>query len=195
MSRTVIQRRCFLSRSPWDKVSDTPYSISKLRATLKKTPFFAKVSASAWDKAWVVDSRPVGSGEAALKYLAPYVFRVAISNNRILNLEHNKVTFRYREGDSGKWRTAKLPAEEFIRRFLQHVLPKGFVKVRYFGLFAPGNRHRLTVAQTLLPVSPSPPATLASEIPGSDPTTACPRCGKPLILLHALPPTARSPPR
>jgi hypothetical protein len=174
----------------------------QFRAALKKTPFFAKVPSLAWDKAWVVDSRPVGTGEAALKYRgalwAPYVFRVAISNNRILKLENDKVTFRYREGDSGKWRTATLPAEEFIRRFLQHVLPKGFVKVRYFGLFAPSNRHRLTLAQALLATFTSPTAALAPQAQTADSTAAkiipCPRCGNPLTLLHAIPPTARSPP-
>jgi len=171
----------------------------KFRNALKKTPLFAKLNAAVWDKAWVVDSRSVGSGEAALKYLAPYVFRVAISNNRILKVENDRVTFRYREGDSGKWRTAKLPAEEFIRRFLQHVLPKGFVKVRYFGLFAPGNRHRLKLAQALLPIPtahPLPPATecqTTAPLPLTSPT--CPTCGKPLTLLNAILSTARSPPR
>lgn len=170
----------------------------KFRAALKKTKLFATVPSSAWDKAWVVDSRQVGTGEAALKYLAPYVFRVAISNNRILKVENDKVTFRYREGDSGKWCTATLPAEEFIRRFLQHVLPKGFVKVRYFGLFAPGNRQRLKLAQALLPASAPSSSTLAPEPHSSNQITtnviSCLRCGNPLTLLHAIPPTARSPP-
>lgn len=169
------------------------------RAALKKSPLFAKIHASAWDKAWVVDSRPVGTGEAALKYLAPYVFRVAISNNRILNVENDQVTFRYREGDSGKWRTAKVTAEEFIRRFLQHILPKGFVKVRYFGLFAPGNRHRLKLAQALLPIPSVVSVTSTTEslspVPLSPQSIPCPTCGKPLTLLLTLPPTARSPPR
>lgn len=172
----------------------------KFRNALKKTPLFAKVHAAVWNKAWVVDSRPVGTGEAALKYLAPYVFRVAISNNRILKVENDQVTFRYREGDSGKWRTAKLSAEEFIRRFLQHVLPKGFVKIRYFGLLAPGNRQRLKLAHALLPmITAQPPSTTASECQTSLPlplhSPTCPACGKPLTLLNPILPFARSPPR
>jgi hypothetical protein len=171
----------------------------KFKAALKKTKHFANVPTSVWGKAWVVDARPVGTGEAALRYLAPYVFRVAISNNRILKLENDKVTFRYKEGDSGKWRSATLPAEAFIHRFLQHVLPKGFVKVRYFGLFAPGNRHRLKLAQSLLPLPSLPPSSPPEECLHSDQTQTklipCPRCGAPLTLLHSLPPTARSPPR
>lgn len=165
----------------------------KFMAALKKTKLVANASSALWEKGWVVDSRPVGTGEAALKYLAPYVFRVAISNNRILKLENNLVTFRYKEGDSGKWRTTKVSAEEFIRRFLQHVLPKGFVKIRYFGFFAPGNRKRLKLAQLLLP---TPASSLSTSLPVTPATAiACPRCGKPLTLLHAIPATARSPPR
>ena len=82
--------------------------------------------------------KPVGNGRTVLKYLAPYVFRVALSNRRLLKLENNKVTFLYRATDTGQLKLCTLAAEEFIHRFLQHVLPKGFVKVRYFGFFAPG---------------------------------------------------------
>ena len=69
-----------------------------------------------------------------MKYLAPYIFRVAISNNRIVKLADQQVTFRYQATDTGKIKTCALSVEEFIRRFLQHILPKGFVKVRYHGL-------------------------------------------------------------
>lgn len=168
----------------------------KFKAALRKSTLLAKVSSAVWGKAWVVDSRPVGTGEAALKYLAPYVFRVAISNNRILNVEQDKVTFRYREGDSGRWRTATLPAEEFIRRFLQHVLPKGFVKVRYFGLFAPGNRHRLHQAQALLGASAAlsvAPLAGTQQLPQPKAMT-CPHCGAPLTCVRVILATARSPP-
>jgi hypothetical protein len=79
----------------------------------------------------------------ALKYLAPYIFRVAISNNRLIKLENNQVTFRYRDTQSGKEKRCTLGAEEFIRRFLQHVLPRNFVKVRYYGLFSPSLRKKL----------------------------------------------------
>jgi hypothetical protein len=168
----------------------------KFKAALKKSTLFAKVSSAVWGKAWVVDSRPVGTGESALKYLAPYVFRVAISNNRILNVEHDKVTFRYREGDSGRWRTATLPAEEFIRRFLQHVLPTGFVKVRYFGLFAPGNRHRLQQARALLGASTAPAVAPVADTqqPPQPKAMTCPHCGAPLTCVRVIPATARSPP-
>ena len=83
-----------------------------------------------------MNGQPVGNGLTALRYLAPYIFRVAISNNRIIKLADGKVMFRYRASDTGKLRTCTLPAEEFIRRFLQHVLPKGFVKMRYYGFLS-----------------------------------------------------------
>jgi len=73
-------------------------------------------------------------GKKALKYLAQYVFRIAISNNRIISLENQKVAFKYKESKTKLWKTMTLEVEEFIRRFLQHVLPGGFVKVRYYGL-------------------------------------------------------------
>ena len=103
---------------------------AKSRDALRKTDTdcFAQVPAAVWQQPWVVHCQPVGCGRHALTYLAPYIFRVAISNKRILKLADGKVTFRYRTTDTGKLRHCTLPAQEFIRRFLQHVLPRGFVK-------------------------------------------------------------------
>src|SRR4029434_38037 len=77
------------------------------------------------------------------KYLAPYIFRVALSNNRIVRVADDHVTFRYTIGDTGQTAYCTLPVQEFLRRFLQHILPKGFVKVRYYGLFRVGMRRSL----------------------------------------------------
>jgi len=90
-----------------------------------------------------VHCKAVGDGRTALKYLAPYVFRVALSNRRLVKVENDQVTFRYRQSDTGQPQLCCLSAEEFIRRFLQHVLPKSFVKVRYFGFFGSAVRRRL----------------------------------------------------
>jgi hypothetical protein len=76
-----------------------------------------------WQQDWVIHCKPVGDGRTALKYLAPYIFRVAISNRRLVKLENDQVTFRYRTSDTGQLRLCTLSAEEFINRFLQHVLP------------------------------------------------------------------------
>jgi len=131
----------------------------KFRAALCQTELYTQVPASVWYQAWVVQSQTVGDGQAALKYLAPYIFRVAISNKRLVKVAEGQVTFRYTPTGSNKSKLCTLPAEEFIRRFLQHVLPKGFVKVRYYGLFAPGQRHRLKQARELLRAVPEPAVT------------------------------------
>jgi len=115
----------------------------KFRQALRKIALFIQIPVKVWQQDWVVHCKPVGDGRTALKYLAPYVFRVAISNRRLVKLENDQVTFRYRTSDTGRLRLCTLSAEEFIHRFLQHVLPKGFVKVRYYGFFAPGCRLRL----------------------------------------------------
>lgn len=123
---------------------------AKLRDVLDKDGVTDDVPKTVWTNDWVVHSQPVGKGSTALRYLAPYIFRVAISNRRILRIGNDAVTFRYRESDTGKWRTCKLQAIEFLRRFLQHVLPKGFVKVRYYGLFSPASRDKLDACRQLL---------------------------------------------
>jgi hypothetical protein len=165
---------------------------AKFRDALRQTPLFNLVSSSVWRQAWVVHCQPVGNGLMALKYLAPYIFRVAISNHRILQLAEGKVTFRYRASDTGKLRTCTLPAEEFIRRFLQHVLPKGFVKVRYYGFLASGCRQRLTSIRQQLDNSSAAqapdldPGTEAesqleahpADDPILDPIVLCPSCGQ-----------------
>ena len=126
-----------------------------------------QVDPAVWtcDKKWVVDAMPAGTGQTVLKYLAPYVHRVAISNQRILACRDGKVTFRFKARDHGQWRHMTLPVDRFIARFLQHVLPRGFVKVRYYGFLAAKVRnHLLPVIRQLLPQPPHPaPATPAPQ--------------------------------
>jgi hypothetical protein len=151
----------------------------------------------------VVHCEPVGTGLGALKYLAPYIFRVAISNNRILKLENDRVTFRYRDTETGAERFCTLDAEEFIHRFLQHVLPKGFVKVRYYGLFSPGQRKPLTaLRKQLLETTFAQPSltnnldgnSQADELASSAHLLQCPVCGHPMLPGSLIPATGLSPP-
>jgi len=86
-----------------------------------------------WQQSWVVHSKPVGNAAHTLRYLARYVFKVAISNARIMRVCDGMVTFRWQKKDSRRWRYTTISAMEFIRRYLQHVLPTGFVKVRHYG--------------------------------------------------------------
>jgi hypothetical protein len=190
--RWLSARRDFL-------VHVKPLSIlfrAKFRDELKKTSLFERVPAEAWTKDWVVHCQPVGSGVAALKYLAPYIFRVAISNNRIVKLEDDQVTFRYKDSQTGETRHCPVTAEEFIRRFLQHVLPKGFVKVRYYGFFSHGNRHLLqTIRQLLAGSSTAKPADPQLTNPTSqDRALRCPQCGKVMRLTETLQPKRHRPP-
>jgi hypothetical protein len=87
---------------------------AKFRDALRRTDLFEQVPAEVWRQPWVVHCQPVGDGTTALKYLAPYVFRVAISNRRILKLEHGMVTFTYKDGQSGQKKTRTVSTEEFI---------------------------------------------------------------------------------
>jgi hypothetical protein len=167
---------------------------AKFRDQLKKTALFAQVEARVWRKDWVVHSEPVGSGAQAFKYLAPYIFRVAISNHRLRKLENGNLTFAYKESATDQLKHCTLSAEEFIRRFLQHVLPSRFIKVRYYGLLAPSNRHLLAQARKLLapghlPNDPKhqPPAPPADRL-------RCPNCGGVLRLTQTLKPFRARPP-
>ena len=103
-----------------------------------------------WDTNWVVDSRHVGNGKAALKYLAQYVFRVAIAPSRIIRVADGEVWFKYQRSGEKKQRICKLTIFEFMRRYLQHVLPSGFTKVRHYGFMSPNSRVGLARIRELI---------------------------------------------
>jgi Putative transposase/Transposase zinc-binding domain len=130
-------------------------------------------------KDWVVYAKPpFGGPEQVLKYLARYTHRVAISNHRLVKLADGRVTFRYHDyADARKEKLLTLSAEEFLRRFVQHVLPKGFMKIRHYGLLASRQREaRLRLAlRLLLPKL----ALRGSPATGIEPAEAarCPQCG------------------
>jgi hypothetical protein len=170
----------------------------KLRQALRSNDCYARIPTKIWQQDWVVHCEQVGSGLNALKYLAPYIFRVALSNNRLLKLEGDRVTFRYRDTETGAEKRCTLGAEEFIHRFLQHVLPKGFVKVRYYGFFAARQRARLMFLQQQLGKLPAPLPAAQSQPETSQlqssPKRLCPQCGQPMLFQRTLPPTlCRSP--
>ena len=164
---------------------------AKFRHALGKTDLYDAVPAEAWAQDWVVHCQTVGIGVAALKYLAPYIFRVAISNIRLLKLADDQVTFRYKASDTSETRTCTLSAQEFMRRFLQHVLPKGFVKVRYYGFFSPSKRR-------LLPrLLGFPGATTHSDdqqVNAISLVLRCPVCGQEMKWLETLKSNGRRPP-
>jgi Putative transposase/Transposase zinc-binding domain len=135
-------------------------------------------------KNWVVYAKPPFRGpEHLLQYLARYTHRVAISNHRIVNVADGQVTFRWKDyAHGGKQRKMTLSANEFLRRFLLHVLPKGFIRIRFFGFLAPRRRGALLpLCRRLLGDHPrprlqAPPAAL----------WRCPRCGGPMRVIEKL---------
>ncbi len=169
---------------------------AKVRDELNKGGLFRQVDRRVWKKEWVVHSEPVGSGEQAFKYLAPYIFRVAISNNRILKLEDGKVTFKYKESATDQIKFSTVAAEEFIRRFLQHVLPERFVKVRYYGLLSPSNRRLLDKVRQQLgaTVIERGPASRDQDAQPEREPHRCPECGGELILVGRVDRHDREPP-
>jgi hypothetical protein len=156
-------------------------------------------------KGWVVHvERPEGRDPVLmLKYLARYVYQTALSDHRMVEITADTVTFRTRDT-----KTHTLAGAEFVRRFAQHVLPKGFRKVRHSGLLAPGRRNRLAAARDLIEHLPtrSPAHDLVPAVPSEPvativptPRDRCPECGAPLrvhvIARPPLPvPSARGPP-
>lgn len=126
---------------------------AKFKDAMIKAGLFEHIPAEVWLQEWNVNCQAVGESQASLKYLAPYVFKVAISNHRIVKVEEHTVFFRYRKTHSNRWRTMALDAMEFMRRFLQHVLPTGFMKVRYYGFLNPNCKIELDTVSTLIELS------------------------------------------
>jgi hypothetical protein len=160
---------------------------AKFRDQLKQQDpqLFNKIQPATWQKPWVVHIKPVGDGEKALEYIGRYLFRVAISNNRILKVENGNVTFRYTDYKSGKSKIVSLDALEFIRRFLQHVLPHNFMKVRYYGFLAAASRKKLAKLKKLLFVD----ELNTAETPARQADVKmllCPLCGSQLTWIRSL---------
>lgn len=173
------------------------YAVSKIfreevERGFRREGLYDLVSKKTWCRPWRTKMMLVGTGEKVLLYLSRYLFRVAISNERILAYDGARVTFK------AKAAQVTLDVEEFIRRFLQHVLPKGFVKVRYYGLWASACREKLGKARRILEdhhaaIGKKPPPTATAETV-SRPTPRCPKCGGAYENPPVAIPRARGPP-
>ena len=142
-----------------------------------------------WQKEWVAHSKPVAQGtRTVLNYLARYIHRVAITNSRIISIDNGKVTFRYKDSKSGAYiKTMTISAEEFIRRFLQHALPAGVHKVRYYGLWSPSNRKKLLKMQQTLTQSGNDQQKrleedMDAEVSPTSEARPCPHCQKGMLI-------------
>jgi hypothetical protein len=151
---------------------------AKLCAALNRAGFLDQIPAAVWTTPWVVHAQPAGNGERVLDYLARYLFRVAICNSRLEHLDDQHVTFHYRDNRTQEIRRATLSGVEFLRRFLQHVLPRRFPKVRYFGLWSRTRRRDLDHAQQLLTASDTTPPPVTPSAPAGPLLVApsCPLC-------------------
>jgi hypothetical protein len=160
---------------------------------LKEEHSFKALLDDLYGKEWVVSCKPpFMSAETVIEYLGRYTHRVAISNERLVKLEGNRVSFRYRDrNDHDTVKLMSLDASEFIRRFLLHILPGGFMKIRHYGILSNRNRKtKLAMCKELLGGDGSQEheqereswQDLVARITGRDPRI-CPFCGKGTMVL------------
>jgi len=150
---------------------------AKFRDLMIQKGLFDQIPSGVWKKDWNVNVQAVGDSGQTIKYLSRYVFQVAISDYRIVKVEDGRVTFRYRKPGGSRDRRMTLDAMEFIRRFLQHVLPSGFMKVRYYGFLNPNSAVKLDVVRCAIELcnafeAETPEAALEPAKP-----LYCPSCG------------------
>jgi len=152
---------------------------ARLRDALKENhpDVFAAIKPSLWKwkKKWVVHSEPVGSGEHAYRYLARYVYQVFLSESAILQHDAQCITVRYQKSGSKKSRTMRLVPMEFLRRFLQHVLPSRFCKVRHYGLHHSSRRETIKLLQAAMSIALGCELAKPTACDQPAPIT-CPKC-------------------
>ena len=173
----------------------SPIYRAKFRDAMKRAGLFQQIDPAVWRREWVVDSQAVGDGRSSLKYLAPYVFRVAISDRRILSYDDGRVTFSYRKSHTNRWRKMTLNAMEFMRRFLQHVLPTGFMKIRHYGFLSPNSREPIEAVRWLVALHYDLVFLLLAVIKKDllPQRVRCAKCGGVMTLIAFTPP-CRGPP-
>jgi len=155
---------------------------AKICAALNRAGLLGQVPPVIWATPWVVHCQHAGRGQKVLDYLGRYIFRVAIANSALERIQDGHITFRYRDNRTQHLRRVTLSSVEFLQRFLQHVLPRGCMKVRYYGIWSPTCRRQLDQARTLLTVLPPAPTEPASILQPPAPAAAdppamrCPHC-------------------
>ena len=174
----------------------------KCKAALTTAGLGDPVPPHVWPQAWGTHCQPAGTGTEGLTYFAPSISRIALTNNRLETLEDGQVTFRVKKRSSAGWKHLTLPAEVFIHRFLQHVLPRGVPTVRSSGFLSPSRRKILPHIRTLLAASSSnalateslPPRDRPPPRPVPQQERRCRTCGGLLVFLGRLSPQSREPP-
>lgn len=156
----------------------------KARDRQEGTRHHAAVEPQVWQTKWIVDCRCVGKGGSALRYLARYVNKTALSEQRLLGYDgEGNILLNCQDSDTGRWHVIKLKPDEFLRRWCLHVLPKGLVRVRHYGLLSAAAKKKYQRVHQILGSTLVPkPAALASIKP------TCPCCGKEMTLLRLVRP-------
>jgi hypothetical protein len=182
----------------------SPIFRAKVREALRRAGLHQDTDPSVWTRSWTAHIQQIGNGHHAALYLSRYVYRVALSNPRIERFQQGRVTFRYTHAKTRQTRRMTLPVQDFMARFLQHVLPTGFAKIRYYGLLSPSchqglqrARHLLESAAAQIPQCPArangpgdpPPATSTEPTP-----RLCPVCKRGHLSFRGILLRARPPP-
>ncbi len=157
-------------------------SLIAARDATEHTRHHAQIESAVWHRPWVVDARGVGRGQSALRYLARYVNKTALSEGRLLGCDAaGTLRLNCQDSGSGRWHVVTLGVEEFLRRWCLHVLPKGLVRVRHYGLLSAAARKKYERVHQILGSKPAPkPAALVVHKP------KCPCCGKEMTLLRVI---------
>ena len=183
------------------KAASTLYR-AKFRHAMREAGLLTEIDPDVWKQNWVVDVKPVGDGRAVLKYLAPYVYRVAISDNRIVDCDESSVTYRFTPTRSQRSRTRPVAGNEFVRGFLQHTLPRNFQKLRYYGFASQNSKLSigwirllvwfylgwcLLLAKQTIPAPPAKPPVRCAECGGAMQLIAITDGSGALLYNHPLP--------
>jgi hypothetical protein len=150
---------------------------AKLHDEFTRIGLIDNIAPHVWQENFVVNCQAVGNCQQSIRYLAAYVFKVAISNSRIIKVEVGKVFLRYRKPHSNRWRTMALDTMEFMRRFLQHVLPTGFMKVRYYGFMNPASSVDIQKVSSLIELAYAFDVDVPEVDQQDDIHPRCPDCG------------------
>jgi hypothetical protein len=178
---------------------------SRMKDAFTRAGLAGAIDPKVWTGRWAVHVKRIGSGHHATLYLSRYVYRVALGNERIEAFTDGNVTFRYTESKTGHTRRMTLAANDFIARFLQHILPAGFAKIRYYGLLSPSAADELAQARRLLeaaaagahaagPAEPAGDTAAPAPSRNPDPTRRCPHCHAGPLRLHGSIARQRAPP-
>jgi len=185
---------------PYQPLRDRFRNVFSQKLKNQAPELHAQIPETIWTQPWNINIQAAGSGENALRYLARYVFKTATGNRRVKLWPEGQVRWPYRSSQTQQWTHADLTPEELIRRFLQHVLPQGYCRVRAFGWFHPAAKVRLNKVRALLRLTPVlsvaqqqtwqiPKGLLPAEPPPMppvppQPAPLCPCCHQPMRLLQ-----------